>query len=90
MSKKTFKAWITKYALTTGVTVCKVEQHHQFNSLVSEVSKPWGPNYHGEGRDWHRTRESAIARVEEMRTAAIKAAQRKLDKLTTMRVEVPR
>lgn len=87
MSKpKTFKAWITKYALTQGVFVRKVEDHG--NDMVVDKLDYYAC-YHGEGRDWHRTRESAIARVEEMREAAIAAATRKLDKLTTMRVEVP-
>lgn len=81
------KAWITKYALTQGVFVQNVE--HEGDGMVSDKSSRFAAYYHGEGHDWHRTRESAVRRVEEMRTAAIKAAQRKLDKLTTMRVEVP-
>ncbi len=86
MSAKRFKVWLTKYALTQGVFLKDVEDCG--DDMVADRGK-YTACYHGEGRDWHRTRESALRRVEEMRAAAIKAAKRKLDKLTTMRIEVP-
>lgn len=86
---KTFKAWITKYALTSGVQVVMGEVHPQFDNVfeLARGSARMRATYYLP--DWHRTRESAVRRVEEMRVAAIKAAQRKLDKLMAMRVEVP-
>lgn len=80
------KVWITKYALTQGVFIRDVEDCG--DGMVADHSTRYVAYYHREGRDWHRTRKSAIDRVEEMRGDAIAAAQRKLDKLKKLRVEV--
>lgn len=90
-SKKRFKVWLTRLAMTSGVKVAEgeISDSDPNGDSIRVFGCTWHHNAHGEGRDWHRTREAAVARVEVMRTAAIKVAKRKLDKLTTMRVEVP-
>jgi hypothetical protein len=56
--------WVTKYALTQGITEMDGEICHSISSNMAS-----GPglfeNYHGD--DWHRTRESAVAKSEDMR-----------------------
>jgi len=80
------KVWITKYALTTGVI--KVDAvATQFSGIIR--MRGGTRTYHGDGRDWHRTRKSAIDRVEEMRGDAIAAAEQKITKLKVMEIEVP-
>jgi hypothetical protein len=81
MTRPRFRAWITKYALTRGVGVAVVEDCG--DGLVRI-----GAYYLGEGREWHRTRESAVKRVEDMRAAKIASLKRKIEKLKTP-IEVP-
>ena len=86
---KTFKAWITKYALTKGVLVLNVEQYGRFGNLVCDPLNRWHDSYHGEGRDWHRTRESAVKRVAEMRKAEIASLRKQIARLHKAEIEVP-
>ncbi len=78
------KAYSTKYALTTGIDEVDLE-------IVEEV---WGftesyetcfRNWYKKGRDWHETRESALARAEEMRKEKIASLRKQIAKLEAMR-----
>ncbi len=79
------KTFITKYALTQGIFEIDAEICHSINhDMIKNINKQ-NDCYHGEGKNWHRTKESAIIRANEMRTAKIKTLQKqiiKLDKLT--------
>lgn len=85
MSKKHFRAWITKYALTSGVFVADAEVSDTSDRMICVK----GHYYHGEGRDWHRTRESAIDRVREMRVAKLTSLHKQIAKLEAAEIEVP-
>lgn len=86
--EKRFMAYLTKYALSKGFIVfAEVEQSH-VESLVSEIDKFHG--YHrGEGREWHRTWESAKTRVEAMREKKIKSLKMQIAKLKKMNFTDP-
>ena len=80
------KVYITKYALTAGIMEVDAEQSSVAPSMVSwKNQEGWGEqNAHGEGKDWHRTKESATARAESMRLkkiASLKASIKKMEKL---------
>lgn len=79
------KIWITKYALTKGI----LEVDGEICADTStEMVKYGGYQYvHREGRDWHRTRESAIARAEVMRKTKIAALTKHAQKLRGMRFQ---
>lgn len=82
MSGKTFTAWITKYALTTGIQKCTVRAL-EHEGMVEEVGARYTTYYHG--KDWHRTREGAVARAKDMRAKKIASLRKKiveLEKLT--------
>lgn len=72
------KVWITKYALTQGITeatdvrVC---------SDVNENMIDAGRSRYFHKPDWHETREAAVERAEKMRLARIKAHERAVEKL---------
>lgn len=83
MSK--FTAWITKYALTTGVLRKQVESDGV--GLAVDRSNRLTGYYHGEGRQWHRTRDGAIAKAKELRDAKIKALRKQIAKLEAMTFE---
>lgn len=72
------KVWITKYALTSGIKEMEVEQSEDFPDMVT--GKAWNDSYHGEGREWHRTYESAVAKAEEMRLKKIDSLKKQIAK----------
>lgn len=80
------KVWITKYALTTGVFTRSVEDCG--DGMVADRSSSFSAHYLGEGRDWHRTRASAVKRVEAMRAAKFKSIEKLIAKLNES-IEVP-
>jgi len=87
-SDPVFNVWVTKYALTTGI-----EQYADARQCLA--SSPNGnmiqcdglcsPCFHGEGRDWHRTRESAVKRAEAMRTKKIASLKKQILALEKLR-----
>ena len=76
------KIWNTKYALSEGV----IEQEGE---EVSDSMVKVGPlmYLHGEGREWHRTPESAAARAEAMRKAKIASVRKQLARLEALRFD---
>jgi len=81
------KVWITKYALTSGVFDAEVEE--SLPGMVKLVTNRIGHGaaFHGEGRDWHRTLESALARCEAMRAAKLKSLEKQALKVRALNFE---
>lgn len=78
------KVWITKYALTQGIL--EVEAKDLGDDMIKTVEKY--PSYYSkEGRDWHRTKESAISKAEEMRQKKIASLKKQIEKLEAMKFE---
>jgi hypothetical protein len=88
MENPIIHVWITKYALTQGIfeidaTVCtKINK-----DMIEEVGAGYPTMYHREGEEWHRTKESAIKRAEEMKQAKIKSVKKQLNKLENLKFE---
>lgn len=78
----TFHAWITKYALTTGVYRITAEGT-DCETMISDVGQRYQSHFHG--NDWHLTESAALARAEEMRTKKIASLQKQIVKLRAMR-----
>jgi hypothetical protein len=88
-----FRVWVTKYALTQGIFEKEAElcDSDKTGGMILCRNDPntnvfWGglEYYHGEGKEWHYTLESAQARAELMRTkklASLKAAAEKIKKI---------
>ena len=79
------KVWITKYALTNGIK--EIECEDCKNGAVKETGNPLPTFYHGEDREWYRTKESAIQKAEEMRQKEIDSLKKQIDKLERIRFE---
>lgn len=79
------KVWITKYALTTGIFEMTAEITEHGSAYDMHSSFP--TYYHGEGKEWHKTKESAIARAEEMRHKKIASLKKQIEKLEGMKFE---
>ena len=83
MESDSMKIWISKYALTEGL----IEK--EGDDMGDSIMKVGSMQYlHGEGREWHRTRESAAARAEVMRKAKIVSVRKQLARLEAMRFDV--
>lgn len=78
-NRQTFKVFVTKYALTAGIEEVEVEACEGSSGMVK------GPSvfeyYHGEGREWHRTRESAVKKAEDMRARKLESLNKQIAKL---------
>jgi hypothetical protein len=81
------KVWITKYALTKGIIEVDDAQNCNDASMIRCPSLGSFAMFHGEGKEWHKTKESAIAKAEEMRVKAIATHLKSIEKLEKMRFE---
>lgn len=84
MKKPRETIFATKYALTDGITEELAEIHNNGMAVIPEKGC-FGTYYHGEGKDWHRTIESAKARAEEMRNRKIASHQKAITKLESLK-----
>jgi hypothetical protein len=78
------KVWITKYALTTSIWT----RDAKIKDDLACVGNPGTFEYQcffREGREWHRTHESAVARAEEMRLAKIASLRKAIERLEQLR-----
>ena len=76
------KAYITKYALTSGIKEVEAEWSESIPSMVTWGG--WFNSAHGEGRQWHRTKEAAVAQAEKMRLAKIVSLKKSIKKLESL------
>lgn len=76
------KVFVTKYALTIGIEEFDAGYAESYPSMVSRKTDHWHTfTYHGEGKDWHRTREAAVTRANQMRVAKIASLKKQIAKL---------
>ena len=82
--------FVTKYALTDGIQKVKGELPLAGNGSMLAV-KQSGTTipmyYHGEGKDWHRTRDQAVKRAEEMRLKKIKSLEKNIEKMKRLKFQ---
>lgn len=81
MSEERFTAFITKYALTNGIEQYPVRISSEHPTMAVSESGGYTGYYHGEGKDWHRTLNSAIARAFEMRENKLASLRKQIAKL---------
>ena len=79
------KVYITKYALTQGIY--EMEVHRMSEDGSSVYGKAWNEAYHGNGKEWCRTKEEAIKRAEEMRIKKIESLEKQIKKLKGLKFE---
>lgn len=78
------KVYITRSALSDGIYEVGVRDLGL--GTVMSLGK-YGRLFHGEGKDWHKTKESALKRAEIMRLHKIKSLKNQLDRLEKLRFE---
>lgn len=84
------KIFVTTRALTEGILEVEAEQSIESPSMVSWVNPgcsnaAWNNYAHGEGRQWHRTREAAIEKAEKMRLDKIYSHAKAIKKLNALK-----
>jgi hypothetical protein len=81
------KAFITKYALTQGILEVNDAQIcvNISDQMISVPSLGPFSTFHGEGREWHRTKETAIARAAALRDRKITALKKKIEELQRLK-----
>lgn len=77
-------AWVTKYALTEGIQEVSGEVCHPISSSMLKFGK-YGTAH---GKDWHRNKEEALKRAEEMRVAKIASLKRSIARIEAMKFDV--
>lgn len=81
------KVWISKYALTNGVLEIEARVCDNVSpDMIEDINEKYH-YYHYEGRDWHRTRESALTKAEQMRKKKIASLETQIEKLRKLRFE---
>lgn len=81
------KVWITKYALTKGIStrehvlVCSGIN----DDMIVATEGHYQSYYHKP--EWHETEESAIARAEEMRLKKIQSLEKQIEKLRKVKFQ---
>lgn len=78
---KTGIFWISKYALTQGVFSIKADISDTSDGMLVDRSGGYASYYHGEGREWHRTKEGACAKAEEMRISKLRSIEKQEKRL---------
>lgn len=89
MKNEDITAWVTKYALTSGIQKVSGTVRHETSSAMLSYPgecRDWPVSVHG--NDWHRTPEAALARAEEMRKAKIASLKKSIAKLEAMTFSV--
>lgn len=79
------KVWISRYALTKGIYEIEAEEISPGD--VMNLGKCSWDNEYYHGNDWHRTKQAAIDRAEEMRRMKIQSLKKQLDKLEKLKFE---
>ena len=83
--EKTVKAWVTKYALTSGIMEVGGTISKQYAGLFHVPAKErghFGQTFHG--LDWHTVKADALDRAEEMRKAKIASLKKQIAKLEAL------
>ena len=76
-----FTAYVTKHALTYGIVRIEAEDRFDISpDMIGDAGRKWG-SFHGEGKEWHRTPESALARAEKMRASKIASLKAQIGRL---------
>lgn len=84
------KLFFSKYALSTGIIEADGVIHEgSCAGMATTKENGHTSHYHGEGREWHRTRDEAMKRAEIMRKQKIESLKRSIRKLEALKFKLP-
>lgn len=73
------KVYITKYALTSGITEIDGYVSNEFPDMMCPIQKGYSQPTHKPF--WHETKEEAIKQANKMRDDEIKSLKRRIERL---------
>lgn len=76
------KVWISKKSLTKGIYEMEVVEVSNDGKTV--YGSCWNETYHGEGRDWHRTKAEAQARARVLQEKKIASLKKQIEKISAL------
>lgn len=79
------QVWISKFALTTGLYTAMAELLPGELAMVFGGHGTFDSCLRGEGLEWHRSREAAIVRADQLRDAKIASLRRQISKLKAIK-----
>lgn len=82
-----FDGYVTVYALTEGIRKIKLRSTSVLG-MVYAAGVQYPMSYYGEGKDWHRTLESAVARANDMRGKKIASLRKSIEKMESLKFDV--
>lgn len=80
------KYWITKYALSSGIFILKGGELIDAGYLHKMEPETHTQHFYGP-REYHTTREAAVAKAKEMAKLKIKSLQKQIAKLENLTFE---
>jgi hypothetical protein len=76
------KAFISKSAWAKGIL--EIDATECGDGMIKNNDNAYMDYFHGTAKEWHKTREAAVARAEEMRKKQIASLKKKITKLEKM------
>ena len=83
--KEEITAYVTKYALTTGIFKIKGEL---CDSNTFSYKMPGCYSVYATGKEWQKTEKEALEIAEEMRLSKIKSHKKAIEKLENLKFEI--
>ncbi len=75
------KVWITTWALTEGIIETDAEVCKSSPSMIVWNNKGYDQYAHGDGKNWHRDRHSAINKAGLMKDAKLSSLERAIERI---------
>ena len=82
------KVWITKYALTAGIIETGVAEEVGDGMIRANIDMA-SYCFHGEGQEWHKTKESALRRAEIMKANKLDSLRTQIAKVEAINFQSP-
>lgn len=82
------KIWNTKYALTTGITEHEAEVGENENRALVRKTESSHFDMYLSGKDWHKTKEAAIARANEMKIKKLQSLDKQIKKISAIEFDL--
>jgi len=77
------KIWNTRYCLTDGITEHEAERFENSELVtIRKIGSGCDMHLHGEGKDWHRSLESAITRANEIKIKKLQSLDKQIKKIS--------
>ncbi len=81
------KIWNTKYCLTNGITAHEVKDEYSNMVVIPATDKSYQICLHGEGKEWHKSRSSAVVRAEEVKIKKLISLDKQTKKISAIKFD---